>query len=145
MDFSNFRENEELEILQKRREVNNFKGFSNTDNLSLINNSTLFRVNNKIDQLQEQIKALVVKYKEELKKIIKRCKKHKQMIEDELNDEQMKQNNMYEETIQKNNAEINRLKSQLNSEANKQKEEVDSFIESKEKLLNYVIIGKFSY
>ena len=129
-------------MLQKRREVNGFKGFSNTDNLALINNTTLFRVNDRINKLQEQIKTLVVKYKEELKKIIKRCKKHKQMIEDELEAEKEKQNNIYEETIQKNTHEINRLKSQLEDDGAKQKDEKDSLIKSKEKLLNYVIQGK---
>jgi Skp family chaperone for outer membrane proteins len=103
-------------MLQKRREVNGFKGFSNSDNLALINNSTLFRVNDKIDKLQEQIKSLVVKYKEELKKIIKRCQKHKQMIEDELKAEQEKQNSLYQETIERNNEELQRLQKQLSKQ-----------------------------
>jgi Skp family chaperone for outer membrane proteins len=107
------KENAELQMLQKRREVNGFKGFSSTDNLALINNTTLFRENDKIDKLQEQIKTLIVKYKEELKKIIKRCQKHKQMIEDELKAELDKQNKLYDETIQKNKEELERLQKQL--------------------------------
>ena len=77
----------EHQTIQKRREVNGFKGFNSTDNLALINNSTLFRVKEKIESLKEQIKSRAIKYKEELKKITKRFEKHKQMIEDELSND----------------------------------------------------------
>ncbi|CAI2387801.1 unnamed protein product [Moneuplotes crassus] len=140
MDFSNHFEDSALQVLQKRREVNNFKGFSNTDNLALINNFTLYKVNDKISKLQEQIKTLVVKYKEELRKIIKRCKKHKKMIEDELESEKQKQTNLYEETIEKNRAEITRLQNQLDNAQKAHDEKTQEFVESKEKLLNYVLL-----
>lgn len=129
----------ERQIIQKRREVNGFKGFSSTDNLALINNSTLYKVNDKINKLQEQIKSLVVKYKDELKKIIKRCQKHKQMIVDELKEEQDKQNKMYEEAIDKHHQEIEKLNEQKKTDEEANSKEIDSIITSKEKLLNYVI------
>lgn len=77
----------EHQAIQKRREVNGFKGFNSTDNLALINNSTLYRVKEKIESLKEQIKNRAIKYKEELKKITKRFEKHKKMIEDELSND----------------------------------------------------------
>lgn len=141
MDFS-LHSDPEMMAMQKRLEVNNFKGFSVTDNLSLINNITLDRVNSKITKLQEQIKTLVVKYKEELRKIIKRCKKHKQAIKDEIDAEQQKQTDLFEETIVKNKAELKRLQEQLDSEQSEHDALTQSFIQKKERLLNYVLVGK---
>ena len=139
LDLNSFEEMNERQMIQKRREINNFKGFSNTDSLAMINNTTLFKVNDKIDKLEEQIKSLVVKYKDELKKITKRCQKHKQMIVDELKSQQDKQDKLYEDAIDKHHEEIEKLHSQKVSDEAFQNNEIQSIVLSKEKLLDYVI------
>lgn len=128
----------EMLAIRKRREVNGFKGFRNTDSLALINNSMLFRVNNKIDTLNEQIKNLVVKYKDELKKITKRCEKHKQSIIDELEVDLNKQKSMYEEVSKKNTDELESLNARKSEDIKVHTGEINELVQSKEQLLTYV-------
>ena len=127
----------EIMAIRKRREVNGFKGFSKNDSLALINNSSLFKVNNKIDRLNEQIKNLVSKYKDELKKITKRCEKHKQTILDELNVDLEKQTKLYEEVSNKNNEEVKSLNERKEADIMSQQKEIDELVETKENLLTY--------